>query len=561
MNRLGTQLACVGILAFGALGVGTLSAEADDVLVNGSLEQSGAPPFWTLSQTVTGLPGASVNASEHVPFANNPPESAGLGMLVRPFAGNTGAYVDQNRPINFILTQTADQASITVGNTYTLTGDSFFADQDPLSDTDGYSGGVTLLDTRSPSDPTPEDEEDPASVLSPTQTTFKVEFLDSAFNVLDMDPGPGVVLESVLDVKADRIAQTGGPGVGVANDSMWRTHTLTTPASPIGTRNVRVTVSATNMIENYGFQDLYLDNFTLKRSGAPSIDILNNTSDLNNGNGNLNALGAPVGWTITESNPSATPPCTGGCDLTGFRDFADRSHPNPGNFDNNGKPDAADYVVWRKFNGTDYQLPFDEDIGTPVGPAHYNLWYANFGETATGQQGYWLKAFTTLTPVGDGALSQTVANAIPDAQYTFSAWSAWEQNYSGGVPGTPTQTFIKIEFLNGTTVIGTEMLNLAAAGQVPDVNTGEFNPVDENDWRQFSVSGTAPAGTTHVRVSAGANDMFRNIDPNQSAFFDDFSLIETLPAGSGPSTVPEPAAYYLALVALAGGAWARRGRG
>ena len=39
----------------------------------------------------------------------------------------------------------------------------------------------------------------------------------------------------------------------------------------------------------------------------------------------------------------------------------------PGDYNNNGTVDAADYVVWRKTNGT---------------PAGYNLWRANFGQTA-----------------------------------------------------------------------------------------------------------------------------------------------------------------------------------
>ena len=51
----------------------------------------------------------------------------------------------------------------------------------------------------------------------------------------------------------------------------------------------------------------------------------------------------------------------------------------PGDFDNNGKVDAGDYVTWRKNNGTSNALANDGGLGTPIGPNHYNLWRQNFG--------------------------------------------------------------------------------------------------------------------------------------------------------------------------------------
>ncbi|HEX2475754.1 MAG TPA: hypothetical protein VHK01_13465 [Lacipirellulaceae bacterium] len=53
----------------------------------------------------------------------------------------------------------------------------------------------------------------------------------------------------------------------------------------------------------------------------------------------------------------------------------------PGDFNDDDHVDAADYVVWRKNNGTNNTLPNDNDLGTPIGPAHYNLWRQNFGNT------------------------------------------------------------------------------------------------------------------------------------------------------------------------------------
>jgi autotransporter-associated beta strand protein len=51
----------------------------------------------------------------------------------------------------------------------------------------------------------------------------------------------------------------------------------------------------------------------------------------------------------------------------------------PGDFNSDGKVDAADYVTWRKNNNTNNALANDNGLGTPVGSAHYDLWRANFG--------------------------------------------------------------------------------------------------------------------------------------------------------------------------------------
>ncbi len=41
--------------------------------------------------------------------------------------------------------------------------------------------------------------------------------------------------------------------------------------------------------------------------------------------------------------------------------------------------DAADYVLWKKNLNTNNTLANDNNLGTPVGTAHYDLWRANFG--------------------------------------------------------------------------------------------------------------------------------------------------------------------------------------
>ncbi|MEX0643378.1 MAG: hypothetical protein WD468_11785 [Pirellulales bacterium] len=51
----------------------------------------------------------------------------------------------------------------------------------------------------------------------------------------------------------------------------------------------------------------------------------------------------------------------------------------PGDFNDDGVVDAADYVVWRKNDGTSNALLNDDGLGTPITSAHYDLWRANFG--------------------------------------------------------------------------------------------------------------------------------------------------------------------------------------
>jgi hypothetical protein len=55
----------------------------------------------------------------------------------------------------------------------------------------------------------------------------------------------------------------------------------------------------------------------------------------------------------------------------------------PGDYNENGIVDAADYVLFRKYEGTNTPLANDA-IGGVIGPAHYEQWTANFGESLPG---------------------------------------------------------------------------------------------------------------------------------------------------------------------------------
>src|SRR3954452_18150106 len=77
-----------------------------------------------------------------------------------------------------------------------------------------------------------------------------------------------------------------------------------------------------------------------------------------------------------------------------------------GDFNNNGKVDAGDYVTWRKNNGTNNALANDNGLGTPIGPSHYDLWRANFGN-----------------PPGAGS-SGLVAGTVPEPTTLLLVFSA-----------------------------------------------------------------------------------------------------------------------------------------
>jgi hypothetical protein len=56
----------------------------------------------------------------------------------------------------------------------------------------------------------------------------------------------------------------------------------------------------------------------------------------------------------------------------------------PGDYNDDGTVDAADYVVWRKNLGTSNTLPNDDEIGGTIGEDHYDLWVMNFGDGGGG---------------------------------------------------------------------------------------------------------------------------------------------------------------------------------
>jgi autotransporter-associated beta strand protein len=58
-----------------------------------------------------------------------------------------------------------------------------------------------------------------------------------------------------------------------------------------------------------------------------------------------------------------------------------------GDFNDDGSVDAADHIVWRKFHGSDVDLPNDGDMPGPIGSAEYGLWQENFAGQGAGGGG------------------------------------------------------------------------------------------------------------------------------------------------------------------------------
>ena len=56
--------------------------------------------------------------------------------------------------------------------------------------------------------------------------------------------------------------------------------------------------------------------------------------------------------------------------------------PLPGDYNQNGVVDAADYDVWRKNSGSAASLPNDDTPG--VGPDDFTRWRAHFGQSGAG---------------------------------------------------------------------------------------------------------------------------------------------------------------------------------
>lgn len=138
----------------------------------------------------------------------------------------------------------------------------------------------------------------------------------------------------------------------------------------------------------------------------------------------------------------------------------------------------------------------------------------------------------------DGPVSVTFTQTVPASPglpYTLTGWAGAEPNYIG-LSDPTVQSVFTIEFLNGAnTVIGTQTLDLRAAGLGVGAPTP---PAAGFAYHPFSLTGIAPAGTASVRAGASMLGAYGNPAGGGQAFVvDAFSLV-----------VPEPASLSLAAI-------------
>jgi hypothetical protein len=424
-----------------------------------------------------GLPAGLVDGADFLTWQRN----QGVMSGALPSQGDTGAepdgkidgddlatwkfnYGKSPLKVNARLSQTVPASP---GAEYNFQGTALFEDN--------YSGFVTTLGSESPF----------GQIPSPTNTTFRMEFLDSS--------GAVIGTPSTKDLRTEVTF----PGFPVVTNPI-------TATAPAGTVNVRVVAQATDMVYNGtassmgASQSAFFNDFNLYTSANAGQNLLTN--------GDLNA----------------------------------------------GVPDALDF--WNQQEGPDPPgADFDAQdqiLRTPI---------ASFSNhTPGGSRGVWLSAFFgdagpshadwSSTPV-TGTISQD-AQIVGGGDYTFSGWTKFEANYSGGVNTlsasspqgavpSPTDTVIKLEFLNvdKSQVLSTATIDVRAARQLLSP-TGNAN---DNQWYQHVLEAVAPADARWARLTAQMAHGVFNTDPGQSAFFDDFSLQGPAPSlFAASAAVPEP---------------------
>ena len=145
--RQTAKLAFLVVVVAAVSRFGDSTASAVDVLINGDLESSASPTSWSLTTSITGLPGVTFpSVVEHVDGADTVPpmppnRPPGLGLLLHPQRGNQGIYEDQDKRVNMVLEQIfGNLPPPTLGEPTRLQGDVFFQD--------GYSGIVDTLNPR-----------------------------------------------------------------------------------------------------------------------------------------------------------------------------------------------------------------------------------------------------------------------------------------------------------------------------------------------------------------------------------------------------------------------------
>lgn len=145
--------------------------------------------------------------------------------------------------------------------------------------------------------------------------------------------------------------------------------------------------------------------------------------------------------------------------------------------------------------------------------------------------GVFFKPFSGNLSTGDLATGHLYQDnpATPGVQYDLSGWAGAESNFSAFIPNSVTRAVFALDFFNGNTLLSSAELDLVAAGL--------GSAAAPFGYRQYTVSGIAPAGSTIVRARASMIDAYGNPAGGGQAFVvDDFAL----------EAVPEPSTMCLA---------------
>lgn len=164
--------------------------------------------------------------------------------------------------------------------------------------------------------------------------------------------------------------------------------------------------------------------------------------------------------------------------------------------------------------------------------------------------GGFLKSFQGNGTTGDLATLHMYQDVIGSSGllYQLTGYIGAGENYSGLLTDDSrgdTKTELAIEFDNDNDRdngwLGDAILDVKAAG----LTSGAF---PDFGAQQFSVSGVSPAGTTVVRARVSMIDAYGTMNPDPSAFIDDFSL----------QVIPEPSTVVLGVLGMLGVGWAAR---
>jgi hypothetical protein len=112
-----------------------------------------------------------------------------------------------------------------------------------------------------------------------------------------------------------------------------------------------------------------------------------------------------------------------GLDAAGLKDIGWSLGPAPsvdGDYNNNGKVDAADYVAWRKRNNQSVLLPNDITPGT-VSPSDYSVWRTNYFNSVSGSGSGTMLASGDVPEPASGLLAIFIGLATFYMRFTCGA--------------------------------------------------------------------------------------------------------------------------------------------